>query len=233
MHSFLQRYQNGETGSVYADICNLKQAAFSETHFGDVQAVMQETMKRAAYNLEVIHEALADTGYNFKHKPLYSFEKPLLKPLSNAGSLIAALEKAVSPFQVPLSLKLFHTIVGSCNFAWDYDTDADIPWEGADPIQIVPLEDLLEQVTDEYWVEEMAEYRQEHGTAYLELSADYYHKDNISGGPAYAIELTPEPSIDARLLNEEHETTFINYLRIAIFENCGFGRIEAAEKHWV
>jgi hypothetical protein len=83
-------------------------------------------------------------------------------------------------------------------------------------------------VTAEYWLEEMLENKA-NGSAYLELSADYLHKDNISGGAAYAIEITPNRSIDGKLLNEEHQTTFINYLRI-VFQNCGFGRVDEFER---
>jgi hypothetical protein len=50
----------------------------------------------------------------------------------------------------------------------------------------------------------------------------------ISGGGAYSIELTTKPQVDSRYLNEEHETTFINYLRIAM-ENCGFSRANVVE----
>jgi hypothetical protein len=74
----------------------------------------------------------------------------------------------------------------------------------------------------------MTENKEVYNTAYLELSADYLHKDNISGGPAYAMEITSKPSVDGRLLNEEHETSFINYLRI-VFDNCGFGRTDDIE----
>jgi hypothetical protein len=123
---------------------------------------------------------------------------------------------------------LFYKIVGSCNFSWDYGTNKNILWGGSDPIQIVPLDGLVEQMTNEYWLEEMIANKEIYGDAYLELSADYLHKDNISGGPAYAIEITPEPSIDSSLLNEEHQTTFIDYLRI-VFENGGFGRTDDIE----
>jgi hypothetical protein len=58
---------------------------------------------------------------------------------------------------------------------------------------------------------------------FLDLSADYLHKDNISGGPPYAIEITKRPAIDGIFLHEEYDTTFIDYLRIT-FENCGFSR---------
>lgn len=222
--TFLKRYKKGETIEVYSDIAKLGQVAFSEEYFSDVEAVVTETMKRTAHNLAVIYNELEATDYKFKRKVRYSFEAPLNKPIVDGDKVLIQLDKRVSLFgSVPLSLKLFYRIVGSCNFAWDYETEENIPWECSDPIQIAPLDAVLEEVMDEYWVEEMTENKELYGTAYLALSADYLHKDNISGGPAYAIEITPEPSIDGRLLNEEPQTSFINYLRI-VFENCGFGR---------
>jgi hypothetical protein len=47
-------------------------------------------------------------------------------------------------------------------------------------------------------------------------------------GQAYSLQLTPKPSIDGQFLYEEHDTTFINYLRIC-FDNCGFSRITNPE----
>jgi hypothetical protein len=227
--TFLERYENGETTEVYSDIDKLGQASFSEEHLSDIEAVITETMKRTAHNLEIIYDELKRTNYNFKRKIQYSFEAPLNKPIIDADKLLIQLEKIVMPFgSVPLSLKLFYKIVGSCNFAWDYETNRDISWKCSDPIQIAPLDAIVEEVTSEYWVEEMTENKEVYNTAYLDLSADYLHKDNISGGPAYAMEITAKPSIDGRLLNEEHQTSFINYLRI-VFDNCGFGRTDDIE----
>ena len=63
---------------------------------------------------------------------------------------------------------------------------------------------------------------------FLELSADYLHKDNISGGPPYSLEITKHPGFDGLFLNEPNNTTFINYLRICI-DNCGFPLIRRAD----
>ncbi|WP_254086608.1 hypothetical protein [Dawidia cretensis] len=87
----------------------------------------------------------------------------------------------------------------------------------------------MTHVTTDDWKEEMAELREYGEVPSLELSADYYHKDNVSGGPAYVLTLSQLPSVDGRFLNEEHETTLINYLRI-VFMNGGFGRIEDAQR---
>jgi hypothetical protein len=48
------------------------------------------------------------------------------------------------------------------------------------------------------------------------LAPDDLHKDNISGGDAYAAAL-PNPAADFELLNERLRLLFVHYLRIAIF----------------
>lgn len=228
--NFIQRYNRGETIQVYSDIHALGQAAFDEQYFDDVQEVMTETMRRTARNLAVIYDELTKVGYNFTRTAEYSFQKPLVSPFTDTTTLLTQLDEAVAPFgYVPLSLKLFYKFVGGCNFAWNTDDDDAIPWPYADPIQISPLDDLVTHVTAGDWEEEMADLSEYREVPSLELSADYYHKDNVSGGPAYALALSQSPSFDGRFLNEEHETTFINYLRI-VFMNGGFGRIEDAQQ---
>lgn len=44
----------------------------------------------------------------------------------------------------------------------------------------------------------------------------------------YALKVSALPSFDSELLYEEHETSFICYLRISM-ENCGFARIAHSE----
>jgi hypothetical protein len=104
-------------------------------------------------------------------------------------------------------------------------------WEYADPIQIEALDDLFGYPLHDEWVDEMKDILAEGedtDCAYIEFSADYYHKDNVSGGMCYAIEITKKRSIDSTVLFEEHETSFIDYLRLT-FESCGFIRIKNPE----
>jgi len=217
--NLLERYLQGDTVGVYEEIERMGQNAFEKNNVSDVKAVLTETMNRIAYNLDVIYVALVDEKYCFKKNPRHDFEFPLLKPRWGTQLRIRRLERVVRPFgYVPLSLKVFYKIVGSCNFAWDYDANDKIPWEGADPIQISPITDLLPEA-------KQIEPDDDEPLG-LPVSADYYHKDNISGGRPYSIEITAEPQVDSRFLDEEHETTFINYLRITI-ENCGFSRADA------
>ncbi|MCW3110485.1 MAG: hypothetical protein JWQ09_4991 [Segetibacter sp.] len=224
-----ERYINGQTEQVYQDIYAMGQDAFLPANFSGVDAVLTETFQRVSYNLDIIYSELKNINYIFKTEFEYNFQRPLVKPLANTEELLAKLEKAVSPFGfVPLSLKMFYRMVGACNFGWDYDSNEDYIWQYADPIQIGSLDDVVAGVTNEDYLIGLRAYYKEEGFASLQLSADYFHKDNTSGGPAYSLKLTETQSIDADFLNEEHGTTFINYLRIC-FDNCGFSRITNPE----
>jgi hypothetical protein len=218
------RYINGQTEQVYQDIYALGQDAFLPANLPDIEKVLTETFQRVAYNLDIIYRELKNINYLFKAEPKYNFEKPLHKPLLDTKNLLEKLDNAVKPFGfVPLSLKYFYQIVGSVNFVWDYETNEDFIWEMADPIQIASLDAVVETVTDEWWSEDMQLYVDDEnvGTAFLDLAADDLHKDNVSGGQAYAIQITNQPSIDSNFMNEPNATNFINYLRIC-FAYCGF-----------
>ena len=223
--TFYDRYINGETETVYADIDKLGQDAFLSDNFADIEKVLTETFERVAFNLDIIYQELLTINYLFKSEFDFNFEKPLIKPLPDTDKLLMKLDKSLKPFGfVPLSLKIFYKVVGACNFAWDYDNNEDFIWTCADPIQITSLDDLVLEVTDKDNLLDLKDYFEEDGFVALELSADYLHKDNISGGQPYSLKLTDKPSIDGQLLYEENDTTFINYLRIC-FDNCGFSRI--------
>jgi hypothetical protein len=218
------KYINGQTEQVYQDIYALGQDAFLPANLPDIEKVLTETFQRVAYNLEIIYAELKNINYLFKTDPKFNFERPLHKPLPDTKILLEKIDLAVKPFGfVPLSLKFFYQIVGGVNFVWDYETNEDFLWEMADPIQICSLDAQVEMVTDKYWNEDIHQYfdNEDFGKAFLDLSADDLHKDNVSGGQAYAIQITKKPSVDSTFMNEPNDTTFINYLRIC-FEYCGF-----------
>ncbi|MDY0990400.1 hypothetical protein SOM12_23430 [Flavobacterium sp. CFBP9031] len=227
--TFYQRYLNGETKEVYDDISKLGKDAFLSNNINDIEQVLTETFERVAYNLNIIYKELVNIDYLFKTEFQFNFDRPLVNPLPNTDSLLKELDESVKPFGfVPLSLKMFYKIVGACNFGWDYDKNEDFIWECADPIQVISLDDLVSIATDEYALETFQEYYEDDGFISLELSPDYFHKDNISGGAPYSLQITSKQSIDSQFLYEEHNTTFIDYLRIC-FENCGFPRITNPE----
>lgn len=228
--SFYGRYLNGETRAVYDDIRKLGEESLLPQNLPEIEKVLAETFRRTAFNLEVIYTELQRIDYRFKTDFQSNSDRPLLKPLFAAAELLEKLDRAAKPFGfVPLSLKRFYQIVGACNFAWDYENNENFFWDYSDPIQIMSLDDLVALVTDEYWEEEMADYvEDEIGPPHLELAADYYHKDDVSGGDPYCLEITKKPSVDSLFLYELHNTTFIDYLRIC-FENCGFSNIAATD----
>jgi hypothetical protein len=229
---FFDRYINGEDGrAVYTDIHSLGKDAFTVAHFEDIQNVLIETFNRVAFNLNVIFSELKKLNYAFKSEFQCNLDRPLLAPLPNTHKLLIELEEAVKDFgYIPLSLRLFYEIVGSVDFGWDYENKPELLWSCADPLQINSLDDLVSYVADGDWATYMEEGLDTGDSldAYLEVAADYLHKDNISGGPPYSIQITREPSIDSLFLNEGNETTFIGYLRICM-ENCGFPGIAKPE----
>ncbi|MCD6067699.1 MAG: hypothetical protein K0S33_2525 [Bacteroidetes bacterium] len=187
---------------------------------------LTEFFENVAYNLDAIYRELRKTDYCFKTAAVYNFERPLHRPLPDTEDLLKQLDDMVKPYgYVPLSLKMFYRIVGGCNFCWDYETEENIRWRYADPIQITSLDDTLRSLMNDNSFEEMYT---DMGYVSIPLSADYYHKDNISGGEQYAIRITETPVFDSEFLNEKHNTTFMNYLRIAI-DNCGFPQMQNPE----
>ncbi len=218
------RYLNGEYKAVYNDIYKLKDQALNIEYKKEVEQVLIETFERVAFNLQIIYRELLNIGYAFNLDATVNFEKAIHKPLKDTELLLGQLDLAVQPFGfVPLSLKYFYRIVGGVNFVWNFEAKKQLMWDMADPIQVASLDSLVDEVMHEYWKEDIQLYVDDvnFGCAFLYLSADEFHKDNVSGGEAYAIEITKEKSIDARFMNEANQTTFVDYLRIC-FENCGF-----------
>jgi hypothetical protein len=203
------RYINGETETVYDNIFELGENAFLEINFVDIEKVLTETFKRVAYNLDIIYKELLNRNYSFVRNIKHDWQQPLLDPDPNTEKLLAEIKyKTKDCGHLPLSLEYFYRIVGSCNFCWDWGTNPDIPWEGADPIEIPPLKDILEMVYNDYDNEDIL------------IAGDYLQKDNVSGS-CYNIELTKKPSVDSLFIG--WDVPFIEYLRVT-FEQCGFSR---------
>jgi hypothetical protein len=219
------RYMKGETESVYADIESMEKTVFSPDNLSDIEKVLKETFQRVAFNLDIIFNELVAINYLFKTHFEYNFQRPLHMPLADTEKLLTKLDMSTSRFGfVPQSLKTFYRVVGGCNFTWDYETNESYIWNYADPIQITSLDDLVSEITDKDYMADLKDEYKEEGFIGIPISADFYHKDNTSGGPPYSIKLTDRPSVDGQFINEEHNTTFINYLRIS-FDHCGFSRI--------
>ena len=189
--------------------------AFLQENYADIEKVLTETFQRVAYNLEVIYEELINFNYRFKTKFNYNFERPLIKPLQIQRNYYISLMYQLSHLDLFLYrskcfiellalvillgiIKQMKILCGAVQIQFKFQALMALSRR------------LLKQITWKHW----QNIYNEDGFVSLALAADYFHKDNISGGPAYALQLTSKPSIDSQFLNEEHETTFINYLRI-------------------
>jgi hypothetical protein len=212
--ALIDKYLKGETIEVYTEIYSLKQDAFSPSHFTQIDLVLKETFKRVRFNLDIIYKELKNIDYQFVTNVEYDWQKPLLPPAPDTDQSLAELKSKVKHSgNIPLSLEYFYKIVGSCNFCWDWESTPDVPWEGADPIDIPPVKDLLEMVYDDYDREDIL------------ITGDYLQKDNVSGS-CYNIELTDMPSVDS--LFSGWDIPFIEYLRLT-FRNCGFTMADQCE----
>lgn len=228
MASFLSRYQAGEHVQVWAELQALGEQVREEPLYSDALAVARETMRRVRYNIELLIPRLTELGYQFGSPGMEtdglveSLPPVFSPPAANVDDLIATLERQAGP--LPLALKAFYQVVGGVNLEGrDPDWLYDGGMYGLDPLEVYPLdEDLVEWCLDPDALGEDEEpYR-------IALAPDYYHKYGISGGAPYEIAI-PNLAIDAPLLNEWHETTFVNYLRIC-FECGGMSGLDACSR---
>jgi hypothetical protein len=104
--TFTERYNNGETRTVYAEIMRLGEKSFRKEYYNDILSVLHETCRRASFNLDLIYNELSSMGNNFYNGTQYSFQRPIVKPLPNTEKLLQQLDKIVKPYgYVPESLK--------------------------------------------------------------------------------------------------------------------------------
>jgi hypothetical protein len=147
---------------------------------------------------------------------------------------LAELETVVGP--LPLSLRAFYEIVGSVNFVGRFppgtfgsaeiegrlrrplEPNLDAPFNPAfdyelDPLFVYSLEMALVLVRS--WRDHRARDGRPIVPYLLPIGPDCFFKYSMSGGGEYRIEV-PCATADAALLLEWHQTTFVDYLRIAV-----------------
>lgn len=204
MHSFLERYQQGDYKQVWKDLLTLSQQVRQEPTFSDALATARETMTRLRRNLEVLVYRLNEKGYQFQNPASI-----LLPPSSDIKEKINYLEQRAGV--LPLSLRAFYEVVGSVDLTGGHPV-----WKGCeypDALVIFPIESALNEVED--WEYDKEAYEKAFGSFRVPLAPDAYLKENVSGGMWYGIAL-PNLSADAVVLEEWHRTTLLNYLRICL-----------------
>ncbi len=179
--------------------------------------VAAETMRRVQRDCEKIIKRLKSLKYKFGVYPDgskgYYSASPLVAPDTEMLADIATIQEAVGP--LPLSLTTFWENVGSVHLVGMHSQWA----RGLDPLVVDPPAGAVSELDD---MEEIVGTR---GHFEASLAPDELHKDNISGGDPYSVEL-PNASADFLLLNERHHLHFVPYLRMAILAYGGFPGIE-------
>jgi hypothetical protein len=216
--TYLSRYLAGEHRQVWADLQALGEDVRREPVLSDARAVAEETMHRVRRNVEKIEARLRALEYDFE---LYPDEQernymgsPTRAPSSESASDVQTIREAVGP--IPLSLEAFFNVVGSVDFVGYH------PWwpEMSDPLVVDLPEVMLGEL--EEWQDWAETDPDDAGPFMAPFAPDAYHKDNVSGGPAYAIQL-PDPAMDAPVQNGPVPgQLFVEYLREAILERGGF-----------
>jgi hypothetical protein len=225
MPTFLERYREGEHRLVWAELLSYGAKVRQEPLLSEAQAVAEETMSRIAQNILLLVPRLEVIGYRFA-EPEYAF----VPPGADIKFRLATLERLTGP--LPLSLYAWCESVGSVNFVGSHPDwpDEDDFETARDALVIEPLVNVFDEYV--YWQWGCAEgmYEGEQLKCFpMPVSPDEFVKAAISAGSSYEI-LVPNPAMDARLQNEWHETTFLNYLRIA-FRWGGFAGFERYPEH--
>jgi hypothetical protein len=217
--TYFRRYQAGDHVEVWARLVTLGPAVREPAMLSDATSVARATMERVATNIERLIKHLKAHGYQFCVYPdgtaVPAVTAPIVRP--DAASLAHIDELECLAGTIPLSLRVFWEVVGCVSLigrtrrGWLKYSDplfVDPPWAG-----IVDVRD---------WHPDKYAARQALGEPFsCPIAPDFLHKDNISGGAAYSIRL-PNADADAKLEDEWHRLSFVDYLRVAILEWGGF-----------
>ena len=209
--NYLERYQNGEYEQVWKELQDLKANVRQQPYLSQAQAVATETMRRVRRNCERIISRLQRFGYVFGTFPDGTRRSYRVAPLTPPSDRIRAdleeLESEAGP--LPLSLIAFWQEVGAVDLVGMHRS-----WpNGLDPLVVDPPEGPLSDLYDEG------------DEVFVALAPDDLHKDNVSGGDPYGLQL-PNPSADFLFMYERHHLLFVPYLRLAILRWGGFPGIE-------
>ena len=164
-------------------------------------------------SVKIIQKNLTELGYKFQNQ-----ESAVRNSDYNIEKMFVILENHVG--NLPESIKILYRRIGSINFMGHHPS-----WSGCeypDPLYIDPFEAAIEELN--IWLEERELDSDFNENFRFPISPDFYHKEDVSGGLMYSIELPNEDS-DPLLLDEWHETTLLRYLGICL-EWGGFPGLE-------
>lgn len=222
--NLLARYEQGEFESVWSEI---RSHPYIDGDFrAEVLEVAEATMRRVARNADMLTERLRNHGWL-----ALIFEDDALRtqPHPRDKDIFRSIEE-ITASPAPPSLLAFWRVVGGINWIWDYNSDmplpnlgVDLPMDEMDPLCIAPPQGIIHNFDE--WEDQKTEAEPDWIEPFqIDLSPDYLHKADISGGVPYGIEL-PFWGADPLFVGEKHKLPFVDYLRLS-FRWAGFPRLE-------
>ncbi len=201
MSNWVERYRAGDRAQVWTEMTSLP-APMPPDARKQAAAVARETMRRSRANVERLLDLLPERGYAFA-----ADRAAFVPPTPDVTVELDALEERIG--RLPLALRSWFEEVGQVNFvgecaAWSYSF--------TDPLVVEAPAAYIHSEYDAWEADRGTEWDQ--GPFALPLAPDYLHKADVSGGPPYSMRI-PNDGVDGLLLWERHQTTFVNYLRIA------------------
>lgn len=207
MSSWLERYVGDEHEGVWKEVVGLGPRASDPAVASAVNALARETMQRALLNVEALKSLLPSIGWRFHFAmsgPPSDYCVHAL-PASDVQDKLAALETLCGP--LPASIRAWWEVVGTVCFMREPIDEQEDPLP--DPLVVASIESVIAEFHE--WASD-PERRRLEPRFRAPLAPDELHKDNISGGAPYELEL-PSSTADGVLLNEWHNVTFVSYLR--------------------
>lgn len=206
MGQILDRYLNGDI-SVWHDI------EFIERDSPDAIGVVEEAMNRISRNTVLLSEKLKSIGYQFGRysdgSEVPGYRGPLSRP---TGKTIEQVDQLIAEIgDIPLTLKIFWLRVGEVDFTGHHpDWHSDVLSDAYVVCGVSATFYELKHCWDPDGGEPFSAI----------ISPDSYHKENVSGGASYGIDL-PQSTINPLVVNTPEAISFIDYFRLA-FEWNGF-----------
>jgi hypothetical protein len=185
---------------------------------------IEEHIDSLGKRLQILKQRLTEEDFQFENE-----DEVFPGPEDGTDEAIEQIENEIGA--LPLSLKLFWQRVGSVNFCGghpDWELDPDCEPEGyPDPIVIYPPSVALAEL--EEFLSDKEERLRSNLPFVVPIAPDFYHKADVSGGMWYNLSV-PAVADDPPLNDEWHQTTFLNYLEIAV-KWAGFPGLERYPKH--
>jgi hypothetical protein len=213
----LERYLDGQHVQVWTEMLGIGSEIREDAELcAEARSIAEETMRRVRDNVAGLERALPEIGYRFANP-----DAVLVAPRADAAAEIDRLEAVVGP--VPLAFRVFCEVVGSVDLSgehpdWQQRLLDPLMFDASVDYCLDTYEDMLEQGI------------LKPGDPFaLDFAPDDLHKADISGGPPYAVRV-PDASVDAFVVWEPRQTTFVNYLR-DVMRYAGMGGMGPVKHH--